>query len=73
MAFAAYFSATSASQHGLCPYPFLIGAVAALLGFVLSLLSVKETHHHMVHESASLPAAVVTLISGAVVFFVFKE
>ena len=45
VALAAYVSAMIAEHYGLRPFPFYIGVGSSLLGFLLSLTLVKETHH----------------------------
>jgi MFS family permease len=42
-----------ASEYGLRPYPFLIGIVLVVLGLVGSVLFVKDTRHHVAHETAT--------------------
>ncbi|GAB3273299.1 MFS transporter [Sinomonas notoginsengisoli] len=41
-----------AAQYGLRPGPFLVGAAYIGLGLGLSVLTVRETHHHMRLEAA---------------------
>ena len=47
----AFLTGWVAHQYGLRPYPFYIGIVLAALGFVLSVLFVKDTHGHVLLES----------------------
>jgi MFS family permease len=41
-----------AARYGLRPEPFYLGLAFAGLGLGLSLLAVRETHHHVAHEAA---------------------
>ncbi len=41
-----------AAQYGLRPEPFYLGVAFAAAGLVLSALFVRETKHHVAHESA---------------------
>lgn len=41
-----------ASEHGLRPGPFLLGAAYIALGLGLSVLTVRETHHHAKSEAS---------------------
>jgi MFS family permease len=41
-----------ASEYGLRPEPFYLGIGFAVLGLTLSILAVRETHHHVAHEAA---------------------
>jgi MFS family permease len=41
-----------AARYGLRPQPFYLGVVYVALGFLLSALLVRETRHHVAHESA---------------------
>ncbi|MEK7690607.1 MAG: MFS transporter, partial [Bdellovibrionota bacterium] len=40
-----------ASQSGLRPEPFYLGIGYSVIGLLLSLVLVKETHHHVAHET----------------------
>lgn len=40
-----------ASEYGLRPYPFYIGIALVFLGLVLSWVLVKDTQHHVAHET----------------------
>lgn len=40
-----------ASYFGLRPVPFYLGVGYAIIGFILSLVFVRETQHHVVHEA----------------------
>lgn len=42
-----------ASAYGLRPYPFYIGIGLAALGLLMSFLFVKDTHHHVEHETST--------------------
>jgi MFS family permease len=46
-----------ASQYGLRPGPFLVGAAYIALGLGLSVLTVRETHHHVKVEAAQHTSA----------------
>ncbi len=46
-----------ASKWGLRPEPFFLGLAFAGLGLGLSVLFVRETHHHVHHETANRTAA----------------
>ncbi|VTU31476.1 major facilitator superfamily transporter [Variovorax sp. SRS16] len=39
-----------AARYGLRPQPFYLGVVYVAAGFLLSLLAVRETRHHVIHE-----------------------
>lgn len=41
-----------ASRYGLRPQPFWLGVAFVIVGFLLSLLAVRETHQHARHEAA---------------------
>ena len=45
-----------ASRYGLRPQPFFLGVAFAAVGTLLSVLLVRETHGHVVQESAAAPA-----------------
>ncbi|WP_261375219.1 MFS transporter [Arthrobacter sp. KBS0702] len=49
----ALFTGYLAGSYGLRPAPFLLGAAYIALGLGLSLLAVKETHHHAKSEAAN--------------------
>jgi MFS family permease len=42
-----------AARYGLRPEPFYLGVAFALAGLVLSVCFVRETRHHVAHESAT--------------------
>jgi MFS family permease len=42
-----------AEQWGLRPEPFFLGLAYAALGLSLSVMFVRETHHHVAHEAAN--------------------
>jgi MFS family permease len=43
-----------AARYGVRPQPFYLGVVFAFVGLALSVSSVRETRHHVSHESALL-------------------
>jgi MFS family permease len=43
-----------AANYGLRPQPFFLGVVFVVVGFALSAFLVRETQHHVAHESAGL-------------------
>ena len=43
-----------AAAYGLRPYPFYLGVVFVVVGLALSALVVRDTTHHVRHESAAL-------------------
>jgi MFS family permease len=47
VAITAYATAVIAESYGLRPYPFYLGIGCSLLGFFLSLIFVKDTHHYV--------------------------
>jgi len=51
VAVVAFFTGRIASEHGLRPYPFYIGIALAFLGFFGSWLLIKDTKHHVAHET----------------------
>jgi MFS family permease len=53
VAVVAFLTGWIASEYGLRPYPFYIGIVLALAGFFASLFFVKDTKHHVAHETSS--------------------
>jgi MFS family permease len=48
----AFTTAWIAAAYGLRPQPFYLGIAFVLLGLTLSALAVRETRHHVAHESA---------------------
>jgi len=42
-----------AAAYGLRPEPFYLGIAFVVLGLALSVFAVRETHHHVAHESAT--------------------
>jgi MFS family permease len=44
-----------AGQWGLRPYPFYLGIGIAVVGFVVSVVAVRETHGHVALESTAAP------------------
>jgi len=53
LAIVAFLTGWIASNYGLRPYPFYIGIALALLGFFGSWLLVKDTKHHIAHETTT--------------------
>lgn len=53
VALVAFLTGWVASEYGLRPYPFYIGIVLAIAGFLGSWLLVKDTKHHMAHETTT--------------------
>jgi MFS family permease len=51
VAVSAYASAVIAAHYGLRPYPFYLGVGFSLMGLLLSLAFVRETHVHAKYES----------------------
>ena len=49
----AFASAFLAQRFGIRPYPFLLGALVALTGLLLTVLFVKDTRKHVLAESAN--------------------
>ena len=47
----AFFTGHIANNYGVHPYPFYIGIGIALLGWIISAIWVKDTHHFVAHES----------------------
>lgn len=54
---AALASGYLAASYGLRPVPFLIGLLVALAGLLLSILFVRESRGHALHEAALVDAA----------------
>lgn len=52
VAASAFTTAWIAAAYGLRPEPFYLGVAFVALGLVLSVFAVRETHHHVAHESA---------------------
>jgi MFS family permease len=46
-----------AARHGVRPQPFYLGVVFVAAGLALSALLVRETRHHVVHESTALESS----------------
>jgi MFS family permease len=46
-----------AGQWGLRPYPFYLGIGIAVVGLLVSVFAVRETHGHVALESSAVPAA----------------
>lgn len=49
----AFLTGWVAHEYGLRPYPFYIGIALAVLGLILSVLFVKDTHKHVLLESTT--------------------
>jgi hypothetical protein len=52
VAVSAFATASIAASYGLRPEPFYLGVVFVVLGLALSVFAVRETKHHVAHESA---------------------
>jgi MFS family permease len=52
VALSAWATGYIAAEVGLRPEPFYLGVGFVLIGTLLSVLAVRETHHHVAHESA---------------------
>ncbi|AMM34656.1 MFS transporter [Sinomonas atrocyanea] len=61
-----------AAQYGLRPGPFLLGAAYIALGLGLSVLTVRETHHHARLEAAQHVSARATAHGGLTTGEVFR-
>jgi MFS family permease len=55
VALAALATGWVAAQYGLRPQPFYLGVLFVIAGLLLSVLLVRETHHHAKHEAANHP------------------
>jgi MFS family permease len=53
VAVVAFLTGWIASDYGLRPYPFYIGIALAFSGFFASWLLVKDTKHHIAHETTT--------------------
>ena len=53
VAIVAFLTGWIASNYGLRPYPFYIGIGLSVVGLLLSVLFVKDTHHHVKLEATS--------------------
>ncbi|HLG38864.1 MAG TPA: MFS transporter, partial [Chitinophagaceae bacterium] len=53
VAVVAFLTGWIASEYGLRPYPFYIGIVLSLTGFFASWLLIKDTKHHIAHETTT--------------------
>lgn len=49
----AFLSGYVADRYGITPYPFYIGIIISIIGFLLTLLWVKDTRIFVIQESAS--------------------
>ncbi|WP_460992490.1 MFS transporter [Sinomonas soli] len=61
-----------AAQYGLRPGPFLLGAAYIALGLGLSVLTVRETHHHAMLEAAQHVSARAAAHGGLTTGQVFR-
>lgn len=50
VALVAFFTGWMAAQWGVRPYPFFIGVVLSILGFVFSVFVIGDTQHHVMLE-----------------------
>ncbi len=74
--FAGYFAVAAsalatgyiASHYGLRPEPFYLGVGYSIIGLILSLFLVRETHHHVAHEASLHANAAPKLLSQGAVF-----
>lgn len=57
LAVVAFLTGWIASEYGLRPYPFYIGIVLSVLGFLGSWILVKDTKHHIAHETTTSTVA----------------
>lgn len=55
-ALVAFFTGWIAGQYGIRPYPFYIGIALSVLDLLVSVLWVKDTHHHVAKETVDSPA-----------------
>jgi len=53
VALVAFLTGWIAAEYGVRPYPFYTGVVLVLLGLFASLFLIRDTHHHLVKESAA--------------------
>lgn len=53
LALVAFLTGWIASQYGLRPYPFYLGIALSLLGLLGSFFLVKDTKHHIAHETVT--------------------
>lgn len=53
VALVAFLTGWIASEFGLRPYPFYLGAGLVFLGLISSIFLVKDTKHHVAHETTS--------------------
>ncbi len=49
----AFLSGYIADRYGVTPYPFYLGILIATIGFLLTLIWVKDTQHFVIKENAS--------------------
>jgi MFS family permease len=53
VALVAFLTGWTAAHYGLRPYPFYIGIAMAFAGLLLTLFFVKDTKHHIAHETTT--------------------
>ncbi len=53
VALVAFLTGWTAAHYGLRPYPFYIGIAMAFAGFLMTLFLVKDTKHHIAHETTT--------------------
>lgn len=53
VAFVAFLTGWTAAHYGLRPYPFYIGIAMAFAGLLLTWFFVKDTKHHIAHETTT--------------------
>lgn len=53
VAIIAFATGLVASNYGLRPYPFYIGIALSIIGFLTSLIFIKDTKHHVAKEASS--------------------
>ena len=51
VALVAFLTAWISDEYGLRPYPFYLGIVFILFGLLLSVIWIKDTRHHVEHET----------------------
>ena len=66
MAISAFGTGWIAAKYGLRPQPFYLGVAYVLIGLLLSLLVVRETRHHVRHESMLHDASAAGLTSRVI-------
>lgn len=66
VALSAWATGWLATRYGLRPEPFLLGVGFVVVGTLLSVFAVRETVHHVAHESANHGTPAESLTPGAV-------